>query len=284
MPKGDYKAKLGFNACSPRMKALDSAMKCRQLGLGSIQLSGDFPINFPENINKSARREFNEYIKANDIRLHYHAPSDIPLASRHDRLRRGGLQRLAEYIELAIDMGAKSFVFHPGRFAFYKIGSGKIIMANRNIPEIYFERFYDSVSKLADSADGHLELLLENTYGFAAVFINVVDRFLALPRTGLVWDIGHMQGRNIINTQNQAEIARTADFFSERLDFIKLAHLHDAAQNRSHLPLGKGTLDIAAHFDILSRLNIEMIIEVFSEKDLKISLEYLESLQIKRLS
>jgi len=90
-----------------------------------------------------------------------------------------------------------------------------------NIHQSYFERFYDSVSRLAVYADRRIHLLLENTYNFNDQVISVIDRFLKIPFTGLIWDIGYMR-------------------------------------SRSH--------------------------EVYSEKDLKTSLEYIKLLKVNKLS
>jgi len=271
---------IGFSEYSPSAKALDAAFKCKQLNLAAFQLSGDFSVNFPENISESERLQVREYIRDNNIHLHYHAPSDIPLASRHEKIRLGGVQRLQEYIELAIDMGADSFVFHPGRFAYYMIGSRKIVIAKKNVPQSYFDRFYDSVSRMAVFADRKIYLLLENTYDFNDQAVDVIDRFLKIPFTGIVWDIGYMHSRSL---SDKTVKNRIASFFSDRLKYIKLAHIHDAAGGKSHLPLGAGSLDIVSFIDIFNSLNIEMIIEVYSEKDLKASLEYIKLLNVNKL-
>ncbi len=150
-----------------------------------------------------------------------------------------------------------------------------------NIPQSYFERFYDSVSRLAVYAARRIHLLLENTYNFNDQVISVIDRFLKIPFTGLVWDIGYMRSRD---RHNKTVENRMASFIKDILKFIKLAYIHDVNGGRSHLPLGAGSLDIISFIDIFSSLNIEMIIEVYSEKDLKTSLEYIKLLKVNKLS
>ena len=134
-PQDRRKCGIGFAEYSPRVSALEAVHKCLNRGLSAVQISGDFPINFPENIVSADRKTIRNLIEAEKINLHLHAPSDIPLAGRHDQIRLGGLQRLAEFIEMAVEMGAKSFVFHPGRFAYYRIGSGRIVMAEKKVNE-----------------------------------------------------------------------------------------------------------------------------------------------------
>lgn len=274
-------SRLGFSEYSSRIKALDVAVKCVELGLFVYQISGDLVINFPKNISGDERKQLRQYNNDHDLRLHFHAPTDIPLASRHEKLRLSGVDSLCEFIELALECGAKSFIFHPGRFAYYRIGSGQVVVANKNIPEIYFERFYDSVTRLAKCADGEIDLLLENTYDFSDSLIEIVDRFLGLQSTGLVWDIGHMQRSMMISKRNKIDPNHIADFFSRRLEHIKLAHIHDINAGKGHLPLGTGSLNLAPFLEVLSNLDIDMIIEVFSENDLKASIEYIDSLTVQ---
>jgi sugar phosphate isomerase/epimerase len=278
----DVSDRLGFSEYSQVTKIIDVARKCCQMGLTAYQITGDFRINFPENISGDDRREILKFNRANDINLHFHAPGDIPLASRHQPLRLGGINRLTEFIGLAIEMGARSFIFHPGRFAYYKISSGAIVMADGKIPEVYFERFLDSVTRMVEFADGKIDLLLENTYGFSSQVIDTIDKFLELPATGLVWDIGHMNEKMAALKAKNIDPNRMAQFFADRLDHIKLAHLHDVSNGKGHLPLGTGIVNVSAFIEAISQLNIEMIIEVFSDQDLKTSLDYIESLSIKK--
>lgn len=253
-----------------------------KFGLAAYQVSGDFQVNFPENLGPKERLEVKQFNEQNGLKLHFHAPTDIPLASRHKHLRLSGVERLFEFIELAVDMGAKSFIFHPGRFAFYKISTGKIVVTSREIPEVYFERFYDSVKRLVDFNKNRIELLLENTYNFSDKLIEVVDRYLELSSTGLVWDIGHMHHSMMLSQNRQRDLRQIADFFSNRLKKIKLAHIHDVSSRKGHLALGTGSLDLGPYIEILDNLGIDMIIEVFTEKDLKTSIAFLESLAVKR--
>lgn len=279
--QSDLHNHLGFSEYSPKVGALEAATKCVQYGLSTYQISGDMMRNFPENISSDKRKQLKEYNHEHNLRFHFHAPTDIPLASRHERLRLSGVECLCEFIELAIECGAKSFIFHPGRFAYYKISSGQVIVANRNIPDIYFKRFFDSIERLVECADGRINLLLENTHDFSDKLIEIIDRFLKMKSTGLVWDIGHMQRSIIVSRRKNIDPVHIAEFFSKRLKHIKLAHIHNNNSQKGHLALDDNSLDLLSYLEIIFTLNIDMIIEVFSENDLKTSINFIESLTIK---
>jgi sugar phosphate isomerase/epimerase len=272
------KSFLGYSECSSQLKPLAATEKCFAGGLAVLQLAGDYPINFPENVSRAERKQLNRYLKANKIRLHLHAPHDIPLASRHEAVRKGGIARLKEYAQLAIDVGAKTLVIHPGRFAIYKISTGKLALTQRNIPKPYIENFYDSISRLVKYAHDRIQILLENTYGFPPELVEFVDKFLKQKGSGLVWDIGHNA------SYQKADREKAASFISERIKFVKLIHFHDIDKTRGHLPLGSGNLNIATYLDIIGELKADVIIEVLSDEDLKSSLEFIDSLSSAKVT
>jgi sugar phosphate isomerase/epimerase len=266
------KSYLGYSEPSPEIGPLAAAEKCVQAGFSVLQLVGDYPVNFPENVKRAERKQLRNLVKKNKLRLHFHGPHDIPLASRHESVRKGGINRLKEYAQLAIDIGAKTLIIHPGRFAVYKISTGKLALTQKKIPRTYIEKFYDSISRLVKFAGNKTQILLENTYGFPPDLVEFVDKFLKLKGSGLVWDIGH--GAN----DQRGDREKAAAFISERLKHVKLIHLHDINKTRGHLALGQGDLNIAAYIDIIFELKSDTIIEVLSEEDLKSSIDFIDTL------
>jgi sugar phosphate isomerase/epimerase len=272
------KSFLGYSEPSPEIAPLAAAEKCLSAGFSVFQLVGDYPVNFPENVKRGDRKQIRNYLKKNKLRLHFHGPHDIPLASRHEPVRKGGINRLKEYAQLAIDLGAKTLIIHPGRFAVYKISTGKLAITQKNIPRIYIEKFYDSISQLVKFSGKKLQILLENTYGFPPDLVEYVDKFLKQKGSGLVWDIAH--GAN----DQRGDRERAAAFISERLKHVKLIHLHDIDKSRGHLALGAGNLNIAEYIEIIRELKSDTIIEVLSDEDLKLSIEYIDSLAANRVT
>jgi sugar phosphate isomerase/epimerase len=254
-----------------------AAEKCLLAGFLVLQLVGDYPVNFPENINRAERKRVRNFLKKNKLRLHFHGPHDIPLASRHEAVRKGGIARLKEYAQLAIDLGAKTLIIHPGRFAVYKISTGKLALTQKNIPRVYIEKFYDSISQMVKYAGNRLQILLENTYGFPPDLVEFVDKFLKQKGSGLVWDIAYAAN------DQRPDREKAASFISERLKHVKLVHLHDINAIRGHLALGSGNLNIIEYLDIIRELKADTIIEVLSDEDLKSSMDYIDSLAAKKV-
>lgn len=272
MTGADLRPFLGFSEFSSQTSPKEAADRCLRLGLSAFQLVGDFPINFPEFTPPAFRKEVKEYISQKGLRLHFHSPHDIPLATRHDRIRQGGIERMKEFVQLAIDMGASTFVIHPGRFAVYKMSTGSIVLDHKNIPQSYYDRFSNSFRSIVDFAAGRLSVLLENTHGFSDRLCQLIDEFLELDGVGLAWDIAYAAKGDAVNS------GRAAEFISKRLAGVKLIHLHDYSRGRGHLALGTGELKIKSYIDIIAELKIDTILEVFSEADIVKSLDYIDSL------
>ncbi len=268
----DLRPFLGFSEFSSQTSPKEAADRCLRLGLAAFQLVGDYPINFPEFTPPAFRKEVKEYISQKGLRLHFHSPHDIPLASRHDRIRQGGIERMKEYVQLAVDMGASTFVIHPGRFAVYKMSTGSIVLDQKIIPKSYYDRFSNSFCNIVEFAAGRLSVLLENTHGYSDQLCQLIDGFLDLDGVGLAWDIAYTAKMDSLDPN------RAAEFISKRLSKVKLIHLHDYAKGRGHLALGTGKLKIKPYLDIIAELKTDTIIEVFSEADLVRSIAYIQSL------
>lgn len=263
---------LGYSEFSSQASPKDAAERCLRLGLSALQLAGDFPINFPEFTPPAFRAEVKEFNAKNNLRLHFHSPHDIPLASRHERIRSGGIERMKEFIQLAVDLGASTFVAHPGRFAIYKMSTGKIVLDQKRIPQAYLDRFADSFTNMVDFAAGRLTLLIENTPGISDQLFELIDELLANDGVGLAWDIAYTARNHIDHSRKEAE------FISQRLAKVKLIHLHDYAKGRGHQALGAGELNIKSYLEMIAELKIDSIIEVFSEEDLVRSLNFIDSI------
>ncbi len=92
-------------------------------------------------------------------------------------------------------------------------------------------------------------------------------------RLSLVWDAGHVE--SLPATQR----AQLLKFFQDNMRSVKLGHLHDIRDGRDHKELGTGKLDVASYLEIFNALEIDVILEIFPEKELLKSVEYLKNLK-----
>jgi sugar phosphate isomerase/epimerase len=239
-----------------------------------VQLSLDNPRFFPEKFDSDKRKYVRELFKERGIGLCFHGPTDIPMMNRHEKIRLAGLDRLCDMLQMAIDMGGEYFVFHPGRLAFYSMSKQQVFFMEQRYPERITEIFADSLRRLLTFSSNKIKLCIENTHAVSGPILKTVSNLASENGLGLVWDMGH--------TEQLDEVRRNQliGFFTNNLSHVKLAHLHDVVGDADHKALGAGRLDINTYLEIINTLGIDVILEIFPEKDLLQSLTYLASMEV----
>jgi sugar phosphate isomerase/epimerase len=194
--------------------------------------------------------------------------------NRHERIRRAGLDRAREMIDLAIDMGGEYFVLHPGRLAFYSLSTKRVFFMEQRFPEKIGATFADSLGALMAHCNEQIELCIENTQAFSSPFLNAIGEAAGGISPGLVWDVGHTEQLSGVRRQ---QLIR---FFQDNIKRVRLAHLHDVVDGAVHKALGAGQVDVAGYLEIFNAMGIDVILEVFPEEGLIKSVEYLRTLVV----
>jgi sugar phosphate isomerase/epimerase len=237
-------------------------------GFGLIQISCDNPRYFPEMMSREKRIEIGHKFKALGIGLCFHGPSDIPLLNRHEQVRNAGLERLGEFLEMAIDLGGEYFIIHPGRLGFYSLSSKQVFFMEQRYPERVGATFIDSIGRLLDRSLDKIKLCIENTHTVSPPFLKIVGKLAVEKGLGLVWDVGHME------QLSESAKQRMIEFFQNHLKHICLAHLHGFKAGALHKELGSGEINIDGYIRIFKALSLDIILEIFPEHELLQSLEY----------
>jgi sugar phosphate isomerase/epimerase len=241
-------------------------------GFDIVQLSIDSPRLFPENLDETERNEIRDCFEEKNIALCFHGPSDIPLMNRHDIIRDAGVKRLLELVDLAIELGGQSFIFHPGRLAFYSAGSNKVVFMEDRLPSGRLGYFSDSLIRLLDHAAGRISLCIEYTHNMPPGLLDIISRLLGERGMNLAWDIGYT---DILPPNRRAQMLK---FYNDNIRHVKIFHVHDITESGGHRALGTGSVNLPAYLDIISAVNADMILEVFPEKELIESVDYLNGL------
>jgi sugar phosphate isomerase/epimerase len=244
-------------------------------GFELAQLSLDFSRFFPENLSESRRREIREYYHSKDIGLCLHGPSDIPLMNRHQAIREAGINRILEMIDLASDLGGRHFIFHPGRLAFYSMGKSKVIFVENRIPGKHVEYFKSSLAKILDYNAGRLTICIENTHDLPPSFLEAMTMLAEDQGLRFAWDIGYT------DILAQDSRARMLKFYSDNSSFVKIFHLHDINESGGHKALGTGRINVSAYMEIINTIKADVILEIFPEKSLLDSINYINGLAPK---
>lgn len=245
-------------------------------GFQLIQISLDNPRFFPENITDAKRSDTARILKEHDIALCVHGPSDLPLLNRHKIIRLAGLERLFEMIDMSVEMGAKYFILHPGRLAFYSSSTQKVFFMDQRFPDKFREIFTDSFTRILDYSNGRLSICVENTHIIAGPILDIITELLQKKHLFLVWDAAH------IEAQVEDKRRQLLKFFQDNMKYVRLGHLHDIREGHDHKCLGTGRLNVASYLEIFNTLSIDVVLEIFPERELLKSMEYLKKMKESR--
>ena len=268
------RGRLGFADTKGRGDFDQLAAFAIENGFQLIQISLDNPRYFPEKINEEKRRDVAKKLKDQDISLCFHGPSDLPLLNRHKKIRLAGVERLFEMIDMAIEMGAEYFILHPGRLAFYSSSTQKVFFMEQRFPDKFGEIFTESFTRILDYVAGRLILCVENTHIIGGPLLEIIVNLLHERQLFLVWDAAHVE------SLAEARRVQLLTFFQNNMRYVRLGHLHDIRDGRDHKGLGTGKLDVASYLEIFNTLSVDVVLEIFPEKELLKSMEYLRGLKL----
>ena len=229
---------------------------CQKLGLDFIELNMNMPEFCPESM---PAKRLSQITNDTGIGFSIHMPDDTDLASFHDSIRAGHLQRFGETARWAAEAGAKLINLHLSPGIFFTLPDTKVWVYER-----YYEKFIgnlvEAYGKIIDYAHNcDLLVCTENVINFNIPFIaRAIDDLCELKDFYLTWDIGHD--------------ARTGYMEKEVLmrheDRIKHLHLHDYNGVSDHQVPFTGSIDIMAALDFARRRRATVLVEVKNESSL----------------
>ena len=226
---------------------------------------------FPENFTPQERASIKAYSESKGVSLSFHGPVDVSLMPRHRVIREASILRLREMIDFADDLGGKTFTIHPGRVAFFHAGENKVYFLKKHYPQTYFEALKSSLRNLSSHAEARISLCIENTYHLDEAVKEVIETVLSENELYLTWDVAHAGGGD---SEAQKE---TFSFFESHLDKIRVVHLHDRREGKTHLAIGTGEIDFSSIFRLLADSEAYFIIEMRNRAQTILSLSNLES-------
>jgi sugar phosphate isomerase/epimerase len=243
MSRLGYAASLGVDGYAG---AIDFA---RKYGLRSVELSGNIPDFFPENMPAAERASARAYAEESRVALSIHAPEDINLMSPHESLRVAGVSRIIEFIGLCRDLGATRLTVHPGTSVHFTMPSGRVYLHDV-YPDEHRSALTKSLLTLRDVA-GEVFICVENVDepGWTAAQ-PVLETLLQLGGLYLTWDIGH----SFDNPEQQ-------EFMRRHLSLVRDVHLHDHDGRSSHKVLGTGIMDVAGYLRLLKESDVYFHLE-----------------------
>lgn len=229
---------------------------CKELDLNFIELNMNFPYNMINNTNPIYLRNLS---LKNNIEFTMHMPDDADVASFYDDVGQGYLDLFIDTIEWAKEANINLLNMHISKGAYMTLPDRKIFI-NEKYSDKYVAKFLDSIKVISDVASKcNIAICIENIGNFGLNYVQkILDKALSFNNIFLTWDVGH----DYMSNYSDKEI-----LFKYK-DKIKHMHLHDATQNKDHLILKEGNLNIEECIDFAFEQNLTMLVEVKSKEAL----------------
>ena len=260
--------KLGMPSLIELNTIEDNLELCKKLGFDFIELNMNFPYNMINNINPHYLYKLGI---ENNIEFTMHMPDDADIGSFYDEVRSGYLKLFIDTIKWSSKANVKLLNMHISKGAFMTMPDKKIYI-NEKYFDKYRKNFLESMQIISkEAAMYNIMICIENSSNFALGYVEkLVEESLLLDNIYLTWDVGHDY---ISNFTDKSVLLRFEDK-------IKHMHLHDASQNKDHLALNDGKLNIKELLSYANKNNLTTLIEVKSKKALIKSKEQMDVLLI----
>jgi len=256
-------SRLGYTETDSSISIPKALERAEALGLAGVEINLNFNSYFPETIKEYDIKEWRAEVDNSHIELSFHGPVDISLISRHQSIQKAAINRLCEFIELAVRLGGKRFTFHPGRAAFMRPSQHAVLFFRNKYPQQLVNAFLNSLTDVIAFADGRIKIFIENTHTPDKPIMDIIRRFAQEHFLSFAYDTAHSDH---------------SKFLADHTEFIKVCHLNDRQGDHSHIPLGSGEIDFAPVIELLARKDCFFIIEAGKYESVRQSVEYLKSI------
>ena len=262
--------KIGMPALIELNTIEDNVALCEKLGFDFIELNMNFPYNMISKVDPMFLRNIS---KKNNIEFTMHMPDEADIGSFFDDVRNGYLNLFIETIRWANESNIKLLNMHIIKGPYMTLPDKKIYI-NEKYSDEYMHNFLTSIKKISEEATKNKVMIcIENSNNFGLDYVQkLLEKSLLLDNIFLTWDVGH----DYISNYSDKKV-----LFKYK-DKIRHMHLHDASNNRDHLVLNEGELDIKGLLCFANAHNISTLIEVKSRQALIKSKEQITKNLVER--
>lgn len=237
-----------------------SAQLCARLGLRTLELSMNLPQCCPEAQDAAALRALSA---DHGLELTLHLPEEMDLATFHEPVRRGHLERAVQAVRWAASGGVKLVNMHLHAGVYYTLPEGRSYVYATQAD--FAQRLCNGVGELARAAAAEgVSLCVENTGQFNLPFLSApLQRLVDAGAVSLTWDTGH-DGKNGFADR---------PFLLRNAAALRHMHLHDFDDSHDHWPLNTGKLNLGEMLHLAEELRLSVILEVKTARALERSVE-----------
>lgn len=241
----------------------ENAALCRELGLRFVELN----MNLPQcQIEKMQQDELLRLARMYGIYFTLHLDENISMADFNGRVAQAYLETVLETLDFAKILAIPVLNLHLNKGVCFALPDKSVCLF-----EEYQEEYLKKMLEFRDACtravgDGTLKICVENTDGYTAFQVEVLDLLLQSPVFNLTFDIGHSHSTGGFDET----------IIRERAARLSHMHIHDAAGVKNHLALGTGEVNLARYLELASIHSCRMVLETKSSAGLRQSVFWLD--------
>lgn len=249
------------------IKSLEEcASLCHELNLDFIELN----MNLPQFQTDSFKIEkFRSIAKKYNVFYTIHLDENLDPCDFNSRIREAYTQTVLQTIEIAKELKIPVLNMHMPEGVYFSLPKGKLFLFSEYEKEYLqnIKAFKDKCEKAIGNFD--IKICIENCHDYnrAPFLIKGLDLLLKSPVFALTFDIGH-------NAKNNSSDERV---IMEKSDKLCHMHCHDVLDNKDHLSLGSGELNIKNYIMIAKQHNCRVVLEIKTVDGLKESIKWLDN-------
>lgn len=242
----------------------ESINLCKELNFNFVELNMNLPQYQLENIDVE---KLNKLKKDYNIFFTIHLDENLNISDFNHYIASAYLKTVLDTIDIAKLLDVKIINMHLSKGVYFTLPDKKIYLF-----EQYKENYLDSIVCFRNAVENKLKntdikICIENTNGYSNFQVEAIDVLLQSPFFALTFDIGH--SHCVSNIDENVIIER-----ENRLHHI---HLHDAKDNKDHMTLGTGNVNIEKYIKLANNHNCTVVLETKTVKALKKSVEWLNN-------
>lgn len=239
---------------------------CNELNFDFIELN----MNLPQyQLDKIDIEKLNKLKNESNIFYTIHLDENLNVSDFNPYIADAYLKTVLETIEIAKQLNVKIINMHLSKGVYFTLPDKKVFLFEQ-YEETYLKsitNFRNVVEKALQNTD--IKICIENTNGYTDFQIEAIDILLQSPVFALTFDVGHnhcvgsVDEKIILNRENK----------------LCHLHLHDAHDNKDHLTLGTGNIDIEKYIKLAQNRNCTVVLETKTVEALKKSVEWLKTME-----
>ncbi|MBH1940088.1 sugar phosphate isomerase/epimerase [Mobilitalea sibirica] len=242
----------------------ETALLCKELGLGFIELNMNLPQYQIEYLEKTDA--FNKIADQYGVYYTIHLDENLNFCDFNRTVSKAYFDTVKRTINVAKKMRVPIINMHMNRGVYFTLPDKKIYLFEKY--NLSYMSDIKDFKELCNEAVGNskIKISIENTDGFQDFELTAIECLLESEVFSLTWDIGHSYTAGNIDEP----------FILKHSDKLGHFHIHDAVGDKNHLTLGSGDINLKERIKIANEYNCRCVIETKTIEALRKSVKWLQ--------